>query len=223
MNYLNLIKCLVAEATEMKQYKNLKAPYSVFAFIGLSPIILFSVFSILMFVAMSFLYEGVASGVHFLEKWIEEKRKDLHPATEAVLYFCTIPTVFFMNVLLSSFALTFYLSWFSVQVYTFYATLGGIRWQPSIMDATYDDVAELEIKTNKTTGRGWSIAFFILAIAIILSTISGIYLVRFVPFIALVYWISILVAIPSVFKKGPVEVANEEAAPEVEQPVEETV
>ena len=204
MNYLALVKGLIKEATAMKQYKALGTPFSVFAFIVNLPNIISAFFAVISYVCMTFLYNGVTAGVQYLEKWVDERRKGMHPGVEAVFTLVVMPTIFFFHVMLSSFAFFFYIAWFCLQINMFLATLGGTRWQPFIMEASFEESDELEVTTNRVLGIVWSIIFFVTAI---LNTIT-------IPLLAyevgemgamgiyVLFSLALCISIPCVFKKG---------------------
>ena len=195
MHYSKLFKGLISEVKTRKQYDAIPNPYRVLAFIGVLPFILSALINFLFYIVFDFIFNGLASSTRYLENWVDEKKKGVNHATEAVLFFVTMPTIFFFNVLLSGFALLYYFIWFFLQVDLFVATLGGTRWQPYISSAKFDDEDDYVVKTNGAAAIIFSVASFsLVALAIILAifdyptAISGSLLT--------------MIAVPLIFKKG---------------------
>ena len=198
MNYSTLLKNLLAEVKSLNQYKEIKKPFNVLAFIAVLPFTIASFFISLFYIIFDFLFNGIASCARYLEKWVDEKKKDIHPASEAVLFFITMPTIFFFNVLLSGFALFYYFTWFVLQVNLFVATLGGTRWQPYIANAEFGE-EDLVVTTNEATSGIFAIASFSL---FILTLIMFILAPELGATLFSIYEIGILVAVPLIFKKA---------------------
>ena len=150
MDYLSHVKSLREEALAGIQNKNMKAPFNVFAFIIMLPYIIGAFCQFVSFYILVFFYNGVAAAADFLENWVEKKKKNIHPATEAVLYFVTMPFIFLCQCFLSMFSIFFYFSWFTLQINCYIATLGGTRWQPFLYHATFGDEAPKFYASTKT-------------------------------------------------------------------------
>lgn len=209
MNYGALIKGLREEIKTGHQYKNLGSPYSALAFIAMLPFIIVTVSMFIGMYCLLFLYNAFLSGTQYLESWLDTNKKNLHPATEAVLYFCTIPTIFAMRVALSVFSLFFYFSWFNLMCSTYVSTLGGVRWQPFVSEATYDGV-KFGPNTNETAAKAFAIiAFILLALCVLMFLIASgvddrrdslqISTVGFVIFAIDAAFVNI--SVPAIFKK----------------------
>jgi hypothetical protein len=214
MNYLALLKGFWKEAFDLKQYKHLGPVFGALAFVAVLPFVISAFSIILSFVILGFVYNALESSVKFLEAWIEEQKKGIRHATEAVLYVVAMPWVFLCMALLSSFAMIFYFLWFSLQVSAYIATLGGIKWQPFITYTSYDENKRWLVTTN-------SVASIIITISLLVFFLSSI--IFFVVAIAVdseeclvffgifefVYLLSSYIAVPIVFRKKNVEDASE--------------
>jgi len=141
MDYLALTKSLRQEALAGIQYKRMKAPFNVLAFITMLPYIIAAFLSFVWFYVFVFVYNGISAAADYLESWVDRKKKDIHPATEAVLFFITIPFIFVCHCFLSIFSIIFYFAWFLIQIICYLATLGGTRWQPFLYHAKFGDEA----------------------------------------------------------------------------------
>ena len=162
MNYNAIAKSFLEEIKSGIQYKKLGKPFSVFAFIAMLPIIILSAVQFIGYYVLLFVYNGLASSVEYLERWLDAKKSDVRHATEAVLYFVAMPYIFFCQALLAFFAVVFYFNWFSLMVYTYLATLGGVRWQPFLTTAKFDGKAKSIATTNDIAGKIYSIISFVL-------------------------------------------------------------
>ena len=200
------MRSLISEATAGIQYKNLSSSNRVFAFIGVFPFIATSVIGIILYEILNFFYNIVASAVKYLEAWVDDKKKDVQHATEAVLYFVTMPWIFFCNVLLSFAAVFFYLIWFVVECVLYIATLGGIKWQPYINNASYDEPNTWEITTADGPATAVSLIAFIgyamyLLLFIIGSVLSEYGIIDAANVISYIYWVFTCIAVPVTFRK----------------------
>ena len=221
MNYTSLFLGLMGEIKANKQYNVIGKPLNIFAFIAVLPFTILAAFASLYYLVCAFFFNGIASAVKYLEKWVEEKKKDVHPATEAVLFFVTMPTIFFFNVLLSGFAVFFYFIWFVLQCFTYIATLGGIKWQPFIMEAKFDD--NLVATTKQSSATTFAIVDAILLVGAIVS-FSVVGYDDNLGFIStlfnLGYFVYTLAGVCSIFKKEPYTEPEETTE---EAPAETTV
>lgn len=218
MDYSALLFGLFKEIRANKQYKIIGMPISIFAFIAVLPFIVMAAFTSLYYLVLAFFFNGIASAVKYLEKWVEEKKKDIHPATEAVLFFVTMPTIFFFNVLLSGFAVFFYFVWFVLQCFTYIATLGGIKWQPFIMDARFDD--NLVATTKPSSAITFAVVDFVLLLFAIISfaTVGYDYDLGFISTLFNYgYIIYTIAGVCSIFKKAPA-IEPEETIEELPEP-----
>ena len=214
MSYTKLISNLYHEAISFKNYKKLSMPFNVFAAILLIPMFIAASLSMISYTVMAFFYKAGATSVNYLEKWVKEKTSDVRHATEAVIYWITTPTIFFFHVILSIFSLFFFFAWFVTQVYTYLATLGGIRWQPFIMEASYDEIDSRTLALTTDQLNLWAlIEFCIVFSATLLYVIISLAAERHVQDIAYVILMIVdwgfLISIPFVFKKRASDNSND--------------
>lgn len=85
-----------------------------------------------------FFFKCLATPVDYLQTWLKNQQEGIHPAAQAVLYFCCIPTIFAQQVLLAFTAFAFFFQWFGLMLSAYIMTLGAVRWQPVISEATFD-------------------------------------------------------------------------------------
>ena len=90
MNYSALFKNLKDEVAAMRQYNKLAGPFKVFATFITIPFWVLYAFAIITNYVTLFCFNCVAASADYLESWVEGKKKDIHPATEAVLYLVTM-------------------------------------------------------------------------------------------------------------------------------------
>ena len=139
MDYTKLLKNLLREATQFKQYKRFPVAITVLMVICMLPIIAIELFLLGMFFVADFIFKGCAAPLTVLHRFVKNERGDVRHATEAVIYAITLPFIFAYNIFMSLASLYFYILWFLIMVFTYLLTLGGIRWQPFIMDAKFDE------------------------------------------------------------------------------------
>ena len=173
MDYLAKIKGLCNEICQKVHYKEMSKGRRILAYIGMFPFFMLNALLIVNYYVLVFFFNCSSSAADFLLSWVKETKKDLKHATEAVLYFVTMPTIFLMQVFLSLFAPVFYILWFVLMLSSYVSTLGGIRFQPFIATATFeDDGMVLRSLTPKNTSAGFAAMIFTLLCAVIVLCIS---------------------------------------------------
>ena len=91
-----------------------------------------------------FFFKCIATPVDYLQKWLDKQQEGVHPAAQAVLYFCCIPTIFAQQMLLAFNAFSFFFQWFGLMLSAYIMTLGAVRWQPVISEASFDEETHVE-------------------------------------------------------------------------------
>ena len=139
MHYSTLMKGLLSEIKQGVQYKRMITPIKVLAIIAMAPWV--ATFEILGFIyrVCLFFYKMLTAPASHLHRWMKEQKDDVKHATQAVLYAVCLPFIFFLQVVLSLFSIVFYLVWFAYMVNGYILSFGGIKWQPSIADASYEN------------------------------------------------------------------------------------
>ena len=139
MNYSALLKGLSNEAKNKSLLKKLNIVVRIILTIIFIPLFVAFFFAKLGFWFTLFFYKMIAAPAEYLSKWLDSQKDGVHHATQAVMYFVCMPTIFGLQILLSFNAVSFYLQWFGLQICAFILTLGGTRWQPFISEATFED------------------------------------------------------------------------------------
>lgn len=212
MNYAKLVKDLTNEMKKGVQYKRLPSPYHIFAVIGMIPWIVFFVLTKALYMITLFFYEMISAPADYLHTWLKEQKDDVQHATQAVMYFVCLPFIFFLRVLLSFSAMHFFLQWFLLMIEGYVLTLGGIRWQPFITEAKFEEEeGEYELTPGETGACVFVCALFgLFALYVIMFLISlfvdgsaG----QTLSFVCLLLWLFYVVASgivnPCLFKKQP--------------------
>ncbi len=73
-----------------------------------------------------------------LQRWLDSKKDGVEHATQVVIYFVCLPTIFSQQILLAFASFAFYFQWFGLVLGAYIMTLGAVRWQPVITEATFD-------------------------------------------------------------------------------------
>ena len=220
MNYSLLLGKIKKEIFEAFQYKDLSTPIRILAFIAMLPFWAFTVSVLIVNYIYLFCYKCVASASDYLERWLQDNRKGMHPATEAVLYLVAMPFIFALRCILSFFSVTFFILWFMLNCCAYIATLGSIEWKPFISDVDVDSVVSYKVSSSRT-GRYVIviIAFSLLCLIFGFSFLSSVFmnLEEFEAFLVLkgiesiftyIYAVYLIIAIPIAFKKVAVGVKS---------------
>lgn len=140
MDYLKLLNGLKKEFLEAgkEKYESMFILWRLLLTIIFIPLRVSFFFARLGFWFTWFFFKCLATPVDYLQKWLNTQQDGLHPAAQAVLYFCCIPTIFAQQVLLAFTAFAFFFQWFGLMISAYIMTLGAVRWQPVISEATFD-------------------------------------------------------------------------------------
>ena len=139
MNYSALIKGLSKDILSFVAFKKLSVVARVLAVLLLLPFICATITGVVTLWVMLFFFKGYTAAVEYLEAWLKETKKDTKGATEAIIYLVCLPVIFLFRVMFSVFAISFFFNWFYTECVAYVGTLGGIKWQPFISDAEFDD------------------------------------------------------------------------------------
>lgn len=217
MNYSALFSNLRKEIFTQPQYKNLNPGARVLAVIAAIPFILCYLSLLLSAYVTIFAFNCLASSVDYLEGWVKETKKDINQWTEPVLYFVTMPQIFFMRSILSAFSISFYILWFYMMCFAYIATFGGIRWQPFISYAQFDEGIEIKHTTAPGTAKRVTVTAGVLYILMFLMFIVGAIAEESAFFtiggiVGALYILIMLFIVPAVFKKEIIRTAAVPAA-----------
>ena len=140
MDYLKLYNGLKKEffAANKERYNSLNIVVRFLLTIIFIPLRISFFFGRLIYWFTWFFFKCLATPVDYLQAWLNKQQEGLHPAAQAVLYFCCIPTIFGQQVLLALNAFSFFFQWFGLMLSAYIMTLGKMRWQPVISEAKFD-------------------------------------------------------------------------------------
>ena len=140
MDYLKLLNGLKEEffAVNEEKYNSLNIVVRTLLTLIFIPLRISFFFGRLMYWFTWFFFKCFATPVDYLQAWLNKQQEGIHPASQAVLYFCCIPTIFAQHVLLAFAAFSFFFQWFSLMLSAYIMTLGAVRWQPVISEATFE-------------------------------------------------------------------------------------
>ena len=216
MDYSKLIKDLTADMKKGVQYKRIPSPYNILTIIAMIPLIVTFVLSKFAYWVTLFFYKMISAPAEYLHQWLKTQKDEVKHATQAVTYFVCLPFIFFLQVLLSISAISFFIQWFFLMLQGYLLTLGGIKWQPFITEASFEDEGtEYELKPQLTAV---SVFACVSGVAFILYVLISIVSLFFDPFesadllealsttnniISLIYSIMIFIVNPLLFKRTP--------------------
>ena len=140
MDYLKLLHGLKNEffTAGKEKYKSMNIIARFLLTIIFIPLRIGFFFSRLIYWFTWFFFKCLATPVDYLQTWLKNQQEGIHPASQTVLYFCCIPTIFAQQVLLAFTSFAFFFQWFGMMLSAYIMTLGAVRWQPVISEATFD-------------------------------------------------------------------------------------
>lgn len=86
-----------------------------------------------------FFFKGFSAPVDYLQTWLNNQKEETGDVTKAVLYLVCLPVIFTYQVYLAFSSFIFFCQWFVLMIYAYVATLGAVRWQPVITEATFNE------------------------------------------------------------------------------------
>lgn len=156
MDYSLSIKNLFSEISRLKSYSRLHPVLRVIMVILMLPFIVAAASAIITYRVICFFRSAWQIISDELESWLKEQEKDKHWGPTAVLYFVTLPFIFLLrSVMAVVFSGALYVTWFAIMVFSYPATLGGIRWQPQLNKVDYDKEYTWEFKYTNAALNGF--------------------------------------------------------------------
>ena len=140
MDYLKLLNGLKTEFFEAgkAKYESLNIVVRVLLTLVFIPLRVSFFFARLTYWFTWFFFKCLATPVDYLQSWLKAQKDEVHPATQAVLYFVCIPVIFTQQIMLAMNAFAFFFQWFGLMISAYVMTLGAVRWQPVISEAVFD-------------------------------------------------------------------------------------
>ena len=140
MDYLKLLNGLKKEFFEAgkAKYESLNIVVRVLLTLVFIPLRVSFFFARLGYWFTWFFFKCLSTPVDYLQSWLNAQKDEVHPATQVVLYLVCIPVIFSQQVMLAMNAFAFFFQWFGLMISAYVMTLGAVRWQPVISEATFD-------------------------------------------------------------------------------------
>lgn len=177
MDYSKLINNLTAEMKKGTQYARIPLVARIFLIVAMIPLIISFVVTKIFYWITLFGYKMIASPAEYLHEWLKKQKDEVQHATQAVMYWVCLPFIFGLQLLLSFSSLVFFIQWFLLMIQGYLLTLGGIKWQPFITEAVFEeDNTEYECKPSEKAASIFAyVAGGVVAVIILLTLIAKIF------------------------------------------------
>ena len=142
MNYGKLISALTKEMKQKKTYNRLNSVLALILKIIMIPMMIGFIFNKISFHIGIILYKAISAPCDALQMWLKKEKDGIYHATQTVLYIICMPTIFSLQVTLSFYSVMFFCQWLGLMINAYILSLGGIKWQPIVTDAVYDEEEE---------------------------------------------------------------------------------
>ena len=156
MDYGYLIKALKDEARQNIQFSRMNKGPRILARLITLPWLVAVMCAVLQYYVALFFYKACLTPVQHLHNIMRKEGEVVKHGTQVVVYLIAFPVIFELYILLSLTTVYFYFQWFVIMVYMYFATLGGVKWQPFITEATFEERAWVLKPSDKAANR-WSI------------------------------------------------------------------
>lgn len=174
MNQSKLMTSLIKEALEFIQYSRLPKYVTALLIIALSPIIIATTILVCDFYIMVFILKVFSTPCDYLLNFIKTEGKEVHWLAQAVIYAIGFPLIFIFKIYIAFMTVSLMLSWFIINCLIYTITLGGIRFQPYLLETTFESNATYTLKPSIDLAKIWSI-ISIVAFALFICGIVFIY------------------------------------------------
>lgn len=139
MDYFKLMDNFLAEVRQLRQYKRLPIIPSILIAVCMLPVMIVCFGIFIFYEILAFIHKAMATPTEVLKNYVKQERNEIGHITQAVFYLITQPWIFMCEILLSFISLIFYFVWFFFMAAAYLATLGGVKWQPFITEAKFDN------------------------------------------------------------------------------------
>ena len=147
MDYGYLVENLLNEAKRGIQYQSMNKICKILLIIGFIPLIISTVLSVCGYYVLLFFYKGFSAPLEYLHQLVKKEGQEVKHATQFAIYWIAFPFIFVLYVFQAMAAVMFYFAWFGLMVNVYLVTLGGVKWQPFLMDVKFDDeVSEYDLE-----------------------------------------------------------------------------
>lgn len=208
MDYTLAIKGLLSEVKQFVQFKGKSLACKILLIIAILPLIICAFSTVATYYILLFFYRGLSSPLEYIHQVVKKEGEDVKHATQFIIYWIAFPLLFLLYFVQAFAALMFYFIWFEIMFFTYLATLGGVRWQPFLMDVKYEEVKKFEAKPKNELAALIYVSItltFVLLLVIFIIAEAYSYLV---PIIG--YSVMLFIVNPIMFRKAlpqaPVEV-----------------
>ena len=167
MNYLSKLK-------DLMKIKRDQAPKNFFLIFSFLPFYLLLYVFVAMYHISHFFYKLLTSPIDYLEAWKTHQAENKKHATEAVIYYLTIPVLFCLQILSSLSTVGFMLLWVPINALVFLVTLGRVKWQAFLIEAKTDReslVCEAPFALNKTWRSVYTYTTFAVTVILLISAV----------------------------------------------------
>lgn len=141
MDYLKVLKGLDKEFKEAgrAKYTSMSFVPKLFWTLFMIPARIAYIFANVFYWLTWFFFKGFAAPVDYLQAWLDKQTEKSGEASKAVINFVCLPLIFSYQLSLAFSSFIFFCQWFELMVLTYVATLGAVRWQPVITEATFEE------------------------------------------------------------------------------------
>lgn len=219
MIYQKAGRHLINEALQFNQFKGMNKVLKVFLIIGLIPLMISTMVPLFAYYILLFFYKGFTSPIEVLHKMVRDEAKEVKHASQFAIYWLVFPFIFFLYVLKSMTAIIFYFIWFFLILNTYLLTLGGIRFQPFLMDVDLEEDKKVYQAPSKLSVLFFTVIlifFELLWVLSALGAIEGIYPLSIIGIYFMLYLIN-----PILFMRKSLKVSKNEEEVEDEIKSEE--
>lgn len=148
-NLFDTFNAYFMEFFSFKQYKRIPLALAIVAGILLSPFLLATIALLIAIYVLNFVYKLISSPADFLIQTFNTESDSI--PVKVVVYIVGYPFVFIFKVLLSMFSIIFFVYYFLLNIFGYVYSLGAMKFQPFLYEASKDCGFKLSKKASKRT------------------------------------------------------------------------
>ena len=142
MKYSKMLKSLLDEAFGPRLRNSMPLTSQLIWGILLLPITISYLFMLAYFYCIEFALKGLAAPYEAYHQFLKKAGSEVRHGTEVLIYAVAFPFLAVYHATVATFNFALYTLWFCIMILTCVLTLGGVRWQPFLTDATFGEVSK---------------------------------------------------------------------------------
>ena len=145
VDYLSKVLNLLREAFKFKKHRAMGKFMAIVIGILLLPTFLIGLIVAFYSIMITFYYNVLMKPVNYLHELVNKEGKDVHPATQFVIYLVSWPIILLLYIIMALLSVEVIVTYVSLSLITYIWTLGGFKFHVFVKE---EDNISLEVNGN---------------------------------------------------------------------------